>query len=290
MPVMPPHQALAVGPAAAPSLDREVTLRVHGVFASTVNLRADVTGDFVSLVGPAGAILPHAVALEQDEGFPAWGLVPGAPVARVVGGLELPAAAGPIHVDLRSARRLPARPLPIISALGGAHAACRQRLVAFQAAAGTELRLAAVEGAAAPPSVLGAALAGAVRELAGTMPAGLPAAVAALVGLGPGLTPSGDDLLAGWLAAARAGARTVLAVGLAQAVEASLPRTSELSAFLLRCAVRGFWPAPLLDVADALAAEREAEALAALGVLCTLGHSSGADLATGFLLGLARQR
>jgi hypothetical protein len=105
------------------------------------------------------------------------------------------------------------------------------------------------------------------------------------MGLGVGLTPSGDDFLCGFMAAARACSPELIPV-LAAATEAGLHRTSRISGSLIRCAARGFWPAPLVNLAEALAGDRVPDALVALGDLGRLGHSSGADLATGFLFGL----
>jgi hypothetical protein len=158
------------------------------------------------------------------------------------------------------------------------------RLAELQAAAGCALR---IDGAASA-SPLAAAIGAAAGALTAAAEAGRPlaGAVAALVGLGPGLTPSGDDFLCGFVAAARARHPALLGPLEAAAVPA-LPRTTALSAFLVRSAFRGFWPAPLVDLGDALARGEEPAALEALEALCRLGHSSGADLATGFLAGLA---
>jgi hypothetical protein len=112
-------------------------------------------------------------------------------------------------------------------------------------------------------------------------------AVSSLVGAGQGLTPSGDDFLSGFMAALRTLGSPALASALGQAIETNLAATGEISASLLHCAVEGFWPEPLLDLADALAAENEPAALRALEGLLGLGHSSGADMASGFLFGLA---
>jgi hypothetical protein len=102
------------------------------------------------------------------------------------------------------------------------------------------------------------------------------AAVADLIGRGDGLTPLGDDVLCGWLAAQRAAGMATPAVD--DACRRALPRTTTLSATLLECALEG-------DCADLVAAylralgtpgEREARA-----ALTALGHSSGAGLAYG---------
>ena len=101
-------------------------------------------------------------------------------------------------------------------------------------------------------------------------------AVDRLVGAGGGLTPYGDDVLCGWLAAHRAAAVPTPAVD--AAVRARLHRTTLLSATLLDCALGGevvpeyaAWVAAL-GGPDEPAAER-----ALLGV----GHSSGRGLLAG---------
>jgi len=117
------------------------------------------------------------------------------------------------------------------------------------------------------------------------------AAGRALLGLGPGLTPAGDDVLAGLLLTLTTAHEPARQVGhaLARAVLPAAPAgTTALSATLLRHASRGEGLPPALDFADALlaapldgAATREA-----LDQLVRVGSSSGAALAHGVLLGV----
>lgn len=279
--------ALSIGPAAPLTLSGP-RLRVHSVFRSALNLELEGTGRLVSLRGRGGDGLPHEVVLDRAEELERCPIAAGAPVAVTEAAIQLPMGALTLVVDLRGAERLPRRALPSIVRLGAAHRACTEELAAMQR--GCELRLEALQRAGAPATVLGARLRDAVLGLAAAtrgplLP--LRQAVAALIGLGPGLTPAGDDFLSGFLAAARAGDPAPL-TALHQAAEANLGRTGSISAFLLRCAIEGFWPAALVDLAEALAAENGPDALAALGALGRLGHSSGRDLATGFLFGLGR--
>lgn len=107
----------------------------------------------------------------------------------------------------------------------------------------------------------------------------LAGAVRGLLGLGRGSTPSGDDLLTGAAAAARArglpGAR-----GLCDALADPPPgATTPTGRAMLREAAAGFFPAPLASIARAWPAPRPS-ALEALG---GLGASSGADMLAGFL-------
>ncbi len=106
---------------------------------------------------------------------------------------------------------------------------------------------------------------------------GDPAAVPALVGRGDGLTPVGDDVLCGWLVAARAAGRDTGAI--ARTVEVHLHRTTGLSATLLRHAAAGEAIAPFRAVLAAADA-------AAVGVLLAVGHTSGAGMLLGAHLAL----
>ena len=278
--------ALSIGPAASLALSGAVALRVHSAFPSVLNLELEGSGRLVSLRAVRGGGLPHEVVLDRAEALEGWELSAGARAEVTEGAIRLPAPSGILVVDLRGAARLPRRTLPPIVHLGAAHRACTQDLAARQE--GCELRIDALRRECGAATAMGERLRGAALDLAAAargplMP--LRRAVAALVGLGPGLTPAGDDFLCGLLAAARA-ADPALITALGDAVEASLGRTTSIGAFLLRWAVEGFWPTALVDLAEGLAGEREAEALAGLAELCQLGHSSGCDLATGFLFGL----
>ncbi|MER7501650.1 DUF2877 domain-containing protein [Nonomuraea pusilla] len=117
-----------------------------------------------------------------------------------------------------------------------------------------------------------------------------------LVGLGPGLTPSGDDVLAGLLVTLRqlgAAAGVEPAVRLAGWLAAAVTfdartRTTPLSATLLHCAARGEAGPEVIGVLRGVAGRQPLEP--ALRRLRRLGHTSGADLAQGMAIGLASVR
>lgn len=112
---------------------------------------------------------------------------------------------------------------------------------------------------------------------------GLERAVSAVTGLGPGLTPAGDDLLCGALAGLHA-ASDPAAARLADVVRRLAPvRTTRLSAALLVAAADG---AALPELAALLAAPTPDRAAAALRRLRAVGHTSGACLGAGALLAL----
>lgn len=123
------------------------------------------------------------------------------------------------------------------------------------------------------------------RQALALLAAGDPAAVPLLVGRGDGLTPLGDDVLCGWLAAAHSLGAPMEA--LAAAVRDHRRATTTLSSELLDCAVRGevlpeygAWLSAACTGThagdQAAAPERDA--------LLAVGHTSGAGLLLGALL------
>jgi hypothetical protein len=149
---------------------------------------------------------------------------------------------------------------------------------------------------------LGSLLAGDDRQPGVALPAGLvdawracdlPVVVSyagALVGLGPGLTPSGDDLLSGMLAAFRAlGGDAAFADAAAMALAAlAAARTTSISATLLRLAGAGQVAQEAADVVRAIASGEALEP--AVHTLLGVGHTSGADVAAGILAGAVAAR
>lgn len=108
-----------------------------------------------------------------------------------------------------------------------------------------------------------------------------PADVVRLVGRGPGLTPLGDDVLAGWLATRVAAAAPDAAV--ADAVRRHRGATTALSATLLDCALRG---EALSELRAWLAAVGTAAEPAAAEALVGVGATSGSGLLAGATLAL----
>jgi len=108
------------------------------------------------------------------------------------------------------------------------------------------------------------------------------AGVGGLLGRGPGLTPSGDDVLAGYLLAAGAFGLEIEQVRRA-AAERAPQATSALSAQLLRHAARGEAVRELIDLAAALT-HPDATLSVVTARLLQVGHTSGAALAWGVLL------
>jgi Protein of unknown function (DUF2877) len=141
------------------------------------------------------------------------------------------------------------------------------------------IRLAHDPGLAPDPSLVGRDPEAIGGELIGRDPEAIGAE---LIGRGPGLTPEGDDVVAGlaavvasgpWPAAAKtAWLRALIGDDLRR-------RTTALSATLLELAARGLGPEPL----QALLAGRPG----ALDRLQRLGHTSGRAYARGAAVGLS---
>ena len=115
-----------------------------------------------------------------------------------------------------------------------------------------------------------------------------------LAGLGPGLTPSGDDTLGGFigvlaLANAQPGADATANKHLAEVIAAAArPRTTLLSATLLAHAASGELAEQVGELLTALTlpAEASAAVLQAAGRVLAYGACSGGDTLLGLLLGL----
>ena len=111
-----------------------------------------------------------------------------------------------------------------------------------------------------------------------------------LAGLGPGLTPSGDDVLMGWLHAlfvlyppeeARASAEVI-------AVSAA-PRTTTLSAAWLYAAAAGEAGGLWHLVVESARTGDEPGLRDAIARILATGHTSGADALAGFAAGLSHE-
>lgn len=183
--------------------------------------------------------------------------------------------AGPVVVRVvrEWAPARPARGAVSASALAAAHAALAGTDSGIDAGLLPELGLAASDGCA------------------GNNTAGIAVATR-LLGSGPGLTPSGDDVLAGFLTGAAAFG--LEAAPLRQAIAILAPaRTTALSATLLWHAARGECIDEVAALAAILTGRDHSRMGPAIRRLLSVGHSSGAALALGLVTAadtaLARQ-
>jgi hypothetical protein len=129
-----------------------------------------------------------------------------------------------------------------------------------------------------------------LRGLRSGVPESLLSALTPFLGVGRGLTPSGDDLIVGLLLARRrwgSPGRIDLSPGfISQLIATARRRTTRLSASLIECAAGGEADEPLLGVADHVwsGSPPGAEAIEAV---TGWGASSGVDALTGMALSLA---
>ncbi len=260
---MPPDRP-ASRPALPAAVSTLVSALVHGepvdatvVAAHRYALYLAVRGRVLPVVTSDAVALPSAVRLAVASGAVRWGVAAG-DVVRVGGGrVELPA------LDVVAARAWrPARVRPVDPPRVGRSAGRQGSHLS------THLELSG-------PDRDSGWLADGIRAVFTRVDT---EAVARLVGRGPGLTPSGDDALAGALLVAHA-----LDAGsaLADAVRARLRATTAVSAALLDAAAGGYAARPVVTLVDAaVAGDADAVRRALPGVLA-IGHTSGADTVTG---------
>lgn len=109
--------------------------------------------------------------------------------------------------------------------------------------------------------------------------------IASLIGLGPGLTPSGDDFLGGMLVALSLQGRNALRDslwGAAQPLVATL--TTDISGAHLTAAATGFGSAALHELLNAVIAGDTRSIPVHLGAVTSIGHTSGFDALAGAVI------
>jgi hypothetical protein len=259
-------RAIVLGPGAARTLRDDAHGRLEIALGASGYVRLGDAGWL--LVAPVRAPLGPLSLLAAGLGeLPARAGWP----ARVERGTLV---LGPLRVELAGARVAAAAVHPRGAAASpaderacGAGARRAAASAADERARGAALA-AALAAAPAPPPELSTGLTALGRD-------DLEAAVGLLAGRGGGLTPAGDDVLAGhagWRHAAGAPVRlSSLAAG----------RSSPLGLAYLRCAERGELPAPAALLCEALRAGDAAAAARCASALRIWGSSSGHALLWG---------
>lgn len=200
-------------------------------FNHALNL-INTNGTIISIVQPSIGAGPFSIVVDEERPFPNT-INPATPIHKSANSLHI----GPLQVDLRSAQLWQPHPpwhllhehhqwLTSLPELKTAVAQQQDRLTT-----GSPANFASQFQAAA--AVMNAAI-------AHPDAAGLETAVTQLAGLGPGLTPAGDDLLLGMLLGLWATRPEAVVVELAErVVETAVPRTTQLSAAWLKAAAEG---------------------------------------------------
>ena len=252
------------------------------------SLYLDLDGRIVALASSELSRGPVVVTLRHTGSLPA--VNPGAPVHLHAGRLRV----GPIEVDLRDATVWD-------PTLRSTHTATAARPAARRVVIGELLATAPDESIArllepqgdgnVPLSLLRTSLSKGLDAIDAWLSGHLDAASASAIiarevaGRGPGLTPSGDDLLVGIMLATGVlpGAGGVRGVQDIRDVLASaaIPRTTRISGAYLNAASRGWASEPWHALVRALPGPPE-PIRRAVRRLLQIGETSGADTLTGF--------
>jgi uncharacterized protein DUF2877 len=272
---------------------------VHSVFRNAVNLQVPEESILLTLLRSEEADLPQGIRFDA-QGKPAFdGLSPGARATCADGVL---AVGESLIIDLRAASTwecdltslaVDMREPAVASAWQHAWQALRERrahseseLVAGDCPGETSLHRSVLA------QQIDAALCAIVTATSNYDTTGL-AELETLIGLGTGLTPSGDDLLTGYLAglwctSRQMPRRRVFLAAVAQLVIEYSVLTNDIARTYLALAARGQVSSRLVDVARAIGGGSGAGTVAArTNAAMRVGHSSGMETVNGLLLGLA---
>jgi hypothetical protein len=275
------------GPHAQSFAQRRAGVRIAAVFARSLHLEAD--GDFLCLGDPSIGRGPLNAVVSPGS----W--------ARL--GAAIPAAGGSARIDRGSIRIGAAaidasaatlwRPGPLPGATSRDRVAdAVGQLAHLSSARAPDDGLARI--VLVPAARPGPALARVARPRIERLRAWLGDCLVRtayeippveLLGLGPGLTPSGDDVLCGTLVALRAVGWNEPADHLARAIDRAAPiATSPLSRAFLRAAAQGLGAAPLHETISGLLSGHTEGLDPPLRALGRIGHTSGWDALAGAVL------
>ncbi len=288
--------ATLVSDAIRPCLEQGGSGAVHSVFRAVLNLQT--RAGLMTIGGPSVEPLPHGLLLAGPLDFQTLGLRTGQQV--VLNGTTIQIPAYGIDIDLSRAvswsPRLPATDPD----LARARWRLRARHVRILAAAAVRARAGSGDGlgdlidhrgnaplrpvarlAAPRLERLAEAVGNADRAAAGM-------AAESLVGLGPGLTPAGDDALVGLAAAvtAMAGPGTLDATFLRRVADTASSRTTAVSTAFLRHATAGEFSAGLHRLLAVLIGPDPSDVATTIERSVALGATSGTDTLVGVLWGL----
>jgi hypothetical protein len=259
---------------------------VHSVFGRVINV--DVGGErLLALACRSADDAPDSIVVDLDS----WSAFDVATQAAVYFGEgRIALDAGPTIV-LDAARpwrgQLPAYP-DNEAALRANLSAAREHLDRYGRGIGARASPAAAGLPAAVATAFHDDAGGLCRALAQDDRQRAHAHVERLLGLGTGLTPSGDDFLLGLLAALHlpgGPARDSRRIGV-HVLGCAGRRTHAISASALRHAARGRVRARIVDLFDALAHAPVPTMLPALDRVMAIGSGSGSEIAVGVLAGL----
>ena len=271
--------------------------RVHSVFRSAVNV---LSGDrLITVAAPQVGALPNGLVIREDVDFHALGLAP----EMVVGGdgmsLQIPDAN--IAIDITEAAPWSPKLAPAAQSRLPTELASNLRAALPVAAAkaprggfGPLLAILVPPSHWLPepdlPPLCEVAQRAMVAVLAGRDVGDHQQAVEAarlLIGLGDGVTPSGDDFIVGMCAALRVAGHPCAEALATGCVRFARGRTTLVAETFLIHAARGEYSERVHTLLDALFHSSPDALPNQVAEVLGWGYSSGADLLLGVLLGLA---
>lgn len=285
--------------------------QVHSVFDTACNLSLD-DGLLITLLTLAQGNLPQGIRIELSPGltFHQIGLTPGQPLTARDGNLYIVDAQLEVelwfarrwHIDLSALQAELAQP-PAQAAWSAAYQQLQEQRSALSGEGlaalgwqpdGRQGSLVLATDASQVAQRAFPALNSLLQATRAYDAGMLLDALQALVGLGPGLTPSGDDYLVGYLTGLWSTINSHLAqpARFIEALGASLqemaPRTNQISNTYLQHAAQGRVSQPLATLARAIARGSDLQIIQeATQVAVQIGSTSGADGVLGLLVGLS---
>jgi hypothetical protein len=279
----------------------DFSVTVHSVFPEAINLKPRNRDRLLTIVSSDGADLPQGIRLDTPPGFSFdMGLQPGERLFCQNSFLQ--DGYKRLSINFRQAKfwkcKLPNLGVDginqtSIAAWNSVWQALneRQRLTSAEMCA-EELFHANITQRKAVTERLGI-LIRALVEAARDLDTSVEKNVASLIGLGSGLTPSGDDFLVGFLTGLRcttgkSGERQKFLSELGKEVIHLSCNTNDISSTYLFYATRGQVSSRLADLVDAIARGKGTDYFwQTVEEALRVGHSSGMDTVTGLLVGLS---
>lgn len=224
--------ALSITPCVQRWLNQPTAVSLLHRFDQAINL-IDTNGTITSVVQPSIGAGPFSIVVAAERPFPAT-LNPSTIIKKTANSLHI----GPLHIDLRPAEVWqPRLNWDLLRERQKAWLTCLPELQTAVTKHQDRLTAGAPVHFA---SRFQAATDAICNALTHPDAVGLETAVTQLAGLGPGLTPAGDDFLLGMLLGLWATRPELEVVALAKrVVAAAVPRTTQLSAAWLKAAARG---------------------------------------------------
>lgn len=276
--------------------DGNFAASIHSVFRSALNLRLQADEHLLTLIMSGEGDLPQGIRLNAPDSFSFEDFRLGELVICRNGLLHF--EGNSLNVQLSKARRwkcdLPALKFDPADPAGSAAWRFvwdllneRQRLVASEIVADELLKESVRAGVSRTSSE-------AMRDLIHTTRRYdlNPSAAGSLIGLGPGLTPSGDDLLVGYLTGlwctVRGGSeRMQFIASLGKTIIDLSSQTNDISRTYLYHAAHGQVSNRLANLAEGICRGEDREPLGEIAAAAfKVGHTSGMDAAAGLLVGL----